>query len=321
MYSESDIAEAVRFNRRLARMPRFRAPPPITRAAIQSAIALSAGLSFKRPPGVRVTSRRVLHQGRHVDLRVLLPSGPPRGLHIDFHGGGWTIGRASMGDAINSRIAANCEVAVVSVDYPLLPHTSLSEMIETCAVAADWAFSAGVQEFRAPCVTLGGESAGAHLALCSALRLRERREDFHRLAGLVLFYGPFDLAGSPSARSAGPDTLVLDGPRLVSGLQRLNPGESEAARRHPSLSPLYADLGGLPPVMLAVGGRDPLLDDTLGLADAIRSQGGEADLILAPEAPHAFNRFPTRMADLTNARVRDWLSARYADTLVPRAGP
>ncbi|MBU6318827.1 MAG: alpha/beta hydrolase [Alphaproteobacteria bacterium] len=320
MYSESEIAEAVRFNRRLERMPRFRAPPPLTRAAIQSAIALSAGLSLKRPSGVRVSSRRIAHQGRHADLRLLLPSGRPRGLHIDFHGGGWTIGRASMGDAINSRIAASCDLAVLSVDYPLLPRTTLSEMIETCATAADWALSVAAQEFGTRSVTMGGESAGAHLALCSALRLRERRTDFHHLAGLVLFYGPYDLAGSPSARNAGPDTLVLDGPRLMSGLQRLTPGEGEASRRHPSVSPLYADLRGLPSVMLIVGDKDPLLDDTLGLAQGLRSIGGEADLIVAPEAPHAFNRFPTRMAERTNARVRDWLSARHADRVDSSAG-
>jgi acetyl esterase/lipase len=184
-------------------------------------------------------------------------------------------------------------------------------MIDVCTSAADWVFEHGQGEFGARSVTMGGESAGAHLALCAALGLRDIRQDFDRLSGLVLFYGPYDLTGSDSARRAGPDTLILDGPRLVSGLERLTRGLGDDAGRHPRFSPLYANLEGLPPTMLLVGDRDPLLDDTLRLFDSISAVGGHAELIRAPEAPHAFNRFKTGMARTTNRRVREWLNDRH----------
>ena len=78
---------------------------------------------------------------------------------------------------------------------------------------------------------------------------------------MVLFYGPYDLAGSASLRKAGPDTLMLHGPTLMASLDALMLGMSEEERRHPELSPLYADLKGLPPALLIVGSLDPLLDD------------------------------------------------------------
>ncbi|NDD65907.1 MAG: hypothetical protein EBZ36_18315, partial [Acidobacteria bacterium] len=255
MFSEEEIAEAVRYNRRLAPLPRFRAPHPVVRAAIQGLISLSGRVRRDHGSGVTCVERRIEHRGGFADLRILRPSGPVRGIHIDYHGGGWTIGRASMGDDLNARIAEHCQLAVVSVDYPLLPRTSLPAMIDVCTSAADWVFEHGQGEFGARSVTMGGESAGAHLALCAALGLRDIRQDFDRLSGLVLFYGPYDLTGSDSARRAGPDTLILDGPRLVSGLERLTRGLGDDAGRHPRFSPLYANLEGLPPTMLLVGDR------------------------------------------------------------------
>jgi acetyl esterase/lipase len=140
---------------------------------------------------------------------------------------------------------------------------------------------------------------------------------FDRLKGLVLFFGIFDLSGTPSVRNASEDTLFLFGPSLAPYLAYVTGKASETEWRDPSISPLYADLSGLPPALLIVGTTDPMIDDSGGLADKFSQDGGEAELLIVPDAPHAFNRFPIRLADLVNGCGRCWISNRTAFSKAP----
>ncbi|ESR26255.1 alpha/beta hydrolase [Lutibaculum baratangense] len=318
-FSDEEVAEARRVNRRLEWMPRFRAPMPWDRLLVQTMIAATQHVMPRHDRTVTISTRAIDHRGVRVRLRVLKPQGRSHGVYVDYHGGGWSVGNARMDDPVNLRIAQRCGMTVVSVDYGLMPRVSLQRIIAECTAAADWVFSHGEREFGARDVFMGGESAGAHLAACAALGLKGSRADFDRLKGIVLFYGAFDLTATPSARRAGPDSLVLHGPSLREGLQKLTPGLTDAERRSPELSPLYADLTGMPPAIILVGTLDPLLDDSRMLAERWREQGGEAELVVAPEAPHAFNRLMTRMARRTNAHVRRWLQERLAARAEPAA--
>ena len=85
------------------------------------------------------------------------------------------------------------------------------------------------------------------------------------------------------------------------------PGLGAEARRDPSISPLYADLHGLPPTLLTVGTLDPLLDDSLFLAARLRAAGNDTALAVYPESIHAFTAFPTELARIANARIDQFL--------------
>jgi acetyl esterase/lipase len=156
-----------------------------------------------------------------------------------------------------------------------------------------------------------GESAGGHLAAATLLRLKAWPALLRRIDGAVLYYGVYDLAGTPSVRAAGADTLVLHGPSMLDSLRLLTPGLTDEQRRQPPLSPLYGDLHRLPAAILIAGERDPLRDDSIALARRWR-ECAEVELHLLPEAPHGFIRFPTRMAAGTLARVHQWLRERMA---------
>lgn len=125
----------------------------------------------------------------------------------------------------------------------------------------------------------------------------------------IVYYGVYDLAGTPSVRAAGADTLVLHGPTMRDSLRLLTPGLSDAQRRQAPLSPLYGDLSGLPPVIMFAGQLDPLRDDTILLAERWRAVA-EVECHVLPEAPHGFIRFPTSMARMVQARVHAWINAR-----------
>lgn len=304
-FEPHEVAEAARFNRVLAWSPRFRAPNPPGRAMIQAMMRFSQGFVPHGVPGVRIETRAVETGAGAVGLRILRHGDAARGVYLDFHGGGWCIGNPAMDDPVNARIARDCGLAVVSVDYALMPAATLPEVIAQARAAADWT----AETFGTERIVAGGESAGAHLAAHAVLKLRERA-DFGRVRGAVLFYGAFDLGGTECARNAPADALVLHGPSLRKGGEALLPGLTPEERRSPDLSPAYADLAGLPPALLLCGTLDPLLDDTLLMAACWQAASGNAAVEIAPEAPHAFNRFRTRMAERTNAFVREWINER-----------
>lgn len=317
-FSAEEMAEARRFNRWLRYAPRFQAPGALRKFLIQSSLYAQQAVS-PRLPGVGIATRRVMWKGETFDLRILKPEGPVRGVYIDYHGGGWSIGTAAMDDRVNARIALDNRFAVVSVEYTLIPLITLEPMIAQCTAAADWVFEHARAEFGTETMFIGGESAGAHLAACSMLRLREMRRDFSRLKGAVLFYGPFDLSVTPSVRAAPAETLVLHGPSMFGGIGKLTEGRDEAGQRDPAISPVYAGLRGLPPGLLLCGTIDPLIDDSRMMAGRWQARSGNAELAIIEDAPHAFNRFPTAVAAKTNAYVRSWLDARLAAVGVVRA--
>lgn len=310
-FDERDLAEARRINRLLAAVPRPRFASARELALLQGALRIS-----QRFPQPRLRSNLVIEQrtiralGREAAVRILRPAkGPCHGVYIDIHGGAWALGNAQMDDRLNAAIVEACGLAVVSVDYRLVPTNPLRACQDDCETAAAWVLSDGEAVFGSGTVFIGGESAGAHLAVSTALRLRHRPE-FARVAGMVLFYGCYDLTGCASLRAAGQDTLILHGPTLSDALPRLTPDLCEADRRRPDVSPAYADLRGLPPALILVGEKDPLLDDSLTLAQRWSAANGPVELHRVPEAPHAFNRLPTRVAAKANAYVRAWLNRR-----------
>lgn len=306
-----DRSELRRSNRRLAWMPRFRIRNRFGARLFQALLVLSQlGADRKlRRAGISVEQRLVTVDGTAVSLRLLRPEGAIRGLVLDIHGGAWAIGNARMNDDLNAAMIRSCGVMVVSVDYRLAGGTPIQGLLEDCLAAARWVLEDGLPEHRGLPVFLLGESAGAHLAVATLLGLKPWPDLLRRVAGAVLYYGVYDLAGSESVRRAGPETLVLDGPGILAGLRQLTPGMSDAERRTPPLSPLYGDLRGMPPALLIAGEADPLSQDTIDMA-ARWAEAAEVELHLLPEAPHGFVRFDTGMASKVLARSHSWIRAR-----------
>jgi len=303
------LAEARRFNRKLAWLPRFKISNRVTPALIQGLLRVSQ-LGARLKSSIRVEQGLAHADGLHVPVRILRGARPPRGVVLDFHGGGWVIGNAQMNDELNTELVTACDVVVVSVDYRLATAAPLADIMDDCLAAARWLLSDGLPEYAGLPVYVLGESAGGHLAAATLLRLKAWPELLRRVDGAILYYGVYDLAGTPSVRDAGPDTLVLHGASMLASLRLLTPDLSDEQRRQPPLSPLYGDLAGMPAAIMFAGERDPLRDDTMLLAERWRGVA-EVECHLLPEAAHGFIRFPIRMAAETRSRVHAWLRERY----------
>jgi acetyl esterase/lipase len=204
-------------------------------------------------------------------------------LHI--HGGGFFSGSPEMTDLFHEILSKELNLAFVSVDYRLAPEHPYPAGPDDCEAAALWLLEHAEREFGSARLLIGGESAGAHLAACTLLRLRDR-DAVDRFSGANLVFGIYDLSGTPSQRGVPERPDLLTAEQIEYFAELFTPGRSVEVRRDPDISPLYADLHGLPPALFTVGADDHLVDDTLFMAARWALAGNEAELLVYPESPH-----------------------------------
>ena len=294
------LEEARRFNEALEQLlaasPSVHTVPPE-----QTRQARAEGRGTFGPPVV-VPEGRDLDVGG-ITVRTFVPPGEVRGTFLHVHGGGWVLGSAHQQDVMLWRLAQEASVAVVSVDYRLAPEDPFPAGPDDCEEVALWLVSGGgAAAVGAPAdgpFVIGGESAGAHLAALTMLRLRDRH-GLTPFVGANLVFGAFDLSMTPSQLGWGDRNLVLSTPIMAWFYDCFLPGTSVDERRSPDVSPLYADLSGLCPALFTVGSLDPLLDDSLFMAARWSAAGNEATLRVYPEAVHGFVAFPMAIAELAN---------------------
>ena len=226
-----------------------------------------------------------------IKLRAVAPA-KSRGVYLHIHGGGHVLGAADQQDRLLEIIADTTSLTALSVEYRLAPENPYPAGPDDCEAAALWV-SDHLPDFGGSKLATGGESAGAHLAAMTMLRLRDKhgRTPFNA-ANLV--FGVFDLGMTPSARAFGDsERLILRTIDIHKFGDAFLPGLTAEQKRTPELSPLYADLTGLCPALFTIGTRDALLDDSLFMHSRWIAAGNRGELDIYPGACHGFLAFPT----------------------------
>ncbi|GAC1323988.1 MAG: alpha/beta hydrolase [Chloroflexota bacterium] len=298
----SDVAA---FNRQLALALQavpgvWSQPPAITRRAREEGRGTFGPLVLSD----MAHNRTIAGPAGPLTLRTFVPESVT-GAYLFFHGGGWTLGAAHYSDPKLEMIARTAKVAVLSVEYRLAPEDPYPAGPDDCEAAALWLAEHARSEFGTDRLMIGGESAGAHLSAVTLVRLRAKHglRPFSR-ANLV--YGAYDMAGTPSVRQAPADTLVLP----PEAIHWFNAQFGVAGREgDPDVSPLWADLHGMPSALFTVGTADPLLDDTLFMYARWVAAGNPGELAIYPGGVHGFNGFAYRQAHEANARIAAFLAA------------
>jgi acetyl esterase/lipase len=205
------------------------------------------------------------------------------------HGGGWISGSPADYRTITETLSREARASVLALDYRLAPEHPFPAGLNDCARAWEWLCANG-PDGAAPAraLHLAGDSAGANLALALLLRLKDmggRLPDAAATIGAAT-----DLtASSPSmqTRASLDPELNEAGVRFLAGVYA-GRGTDLA---HPHLSPLMGDLSGLPPLLMHVGDREILLDDTLRFAHKARAAGSPVEAAVWPEMIHVFEVF------------------------------
>lgn len=238
--------------------------------------------------------------GRSVAVRVHTPiDRPARGVLLEIHTGGFYLGSAAGSDVRNRRLVDTLGVAVVSVDYRLAPEHPYPAAPDDCETAALWLVENAEARFGTTLLAMTGFSAGSTLVAATLVRLRDR--GIHAFSGAVVQCGTYDLSAQTPAGRLIADEYFL---RAYAG--------DAADRTTPDISPIFARLTGLPPMLMVIGADDVLLEDNLAMAARLIAAGVEVDLQVYPASPHAFTGHPTSMAraalEAIDSWIRHWLS-------------
>jgi acetyl esterase/lipase len=285
-------------------------PPFTSQTPAQIRAARLSGASAFPPPVLlpHAETRAIRGPAGEIPLRIFRAP-EPRGVYLHIHGGGWTIGSASQQDPMLDAISVAAHATVVSVEYRLAPEHPYPAGPDDCEAAAVWVAENAERELGASRLAIGGESAGAHLSAVTLLRLRDR----HRATPFCaanLVYGCYELGFTPSVRNWGERYLVLSTPIIEWFTDHFVPDREQRALQ--DVSPLRADLRGLPPALFTVGTLDPLLDDTLFMAQRWLAAGNRTELAIYPGGVHGFNLFPNPLGAAALRRSEAFLAGALA---------
>ncbi|GEO41079.1 acetyl esterase [Skermanella aerolata] len=247
-------------------------------------------------------------------VRVYRPSSDPAlPALVYLHGGGFVVGSLDSHDRIMRQLCRRSGMVVVGVDYPLSPehrHPEAVVAVEQAVLAlAEAPLAYGIDPER---VSIGGDSAGAHLALAATLRLRERRPGLIRF--MLLYYGLYGLRDSASRRRFADDAYGLTPAelRFYDTCYRGVGADPESA----ASDLLSCELAGLPPAFIGAAALDPLLDDSLALADAVARARGRAELCIYDGVLHGFLHW-SRLVPTAAEALEDGARALRAALLKP----
>ncbi|MFI0897897.1 alpha/beta hydrolase [Streptomyces sp. NPDC020983] len=201
--------------------------------------------------------------GTAVPLRVYTPrSGGARRVLTYLHGGGWVLGDLDSHDEVCRVLAASLDAVVVAADYRLAPEFPFPAQLHDAVAAVRW--TAGAFPGRAH--VLAGDSAGASLALGTALRERDLP-----YAALLLVYPPVDPSLTYASASECAKGYLLGVDDMAWNYDQYVP--DPRLRADPAVDLLEADLRGLPPVLVATAEYDPLRDEAVELVARMSAAG------------------------------------------------
>ena len=239
-------------------------------------------------PGTVVADRTIAGPGGELAIRVYRPANDGSGsrpLVVYFHGGGFVLGDLRLGDWMCSQVAVTVGAVVVSVAYRLAPSHPFPAAVDDCYAAVVWAAQNASELGAEGPMGVMGESAGANLSAVVCLLARDRGGP--DIAHQALLYPPTDMTRESSG---AVDALIIPASE-TRAFRRLYLGDADPRDRR--VSPLLADdHGRLPPALIQVAEHDPLREDGIRYAAALRRAGVPVRLTEYIGMPHGYLNFP-----------------------------
>lgn len=212
-----------------------------------------------------------------------------------FHGGGFRVGSVRSHRDLMARISAASGSRVLGVDYRLAPEHRFPAALDDACAAYEWLLAQG---FGGGDIALAGDSAGGGLALSLALALRERKRPLP--AAIVTLSAWTDLAAERQSYQTRNEADPIHQRQMVLMMAKGYLG-ADADPRDPLASPLHAALHGLPPLLMQVGDRETVLDDSRDFAAKAQEAGVDVTLEVWDGMIHVFQQFPEELPEATQA--------------------
>jgi acetyl esterase/lipase len=259
----------------------------------RSALPADAGVSEQRrllreltsaqplPADVTVTSATL---GGVPAAEVTVDGIEPRHVVLYFHSGVYVLGDAASTAGLAAQVARRAQAKVISVDYRLAPEHPYPAAVDDALAA----YQALLQRGTAPsAIAFAGESAGGGLAVATMVNARDRGLPLPAAALTMSPYADLTLAGATMETKRKADPL-LSRESLAARVPDYTAGQDPALGL---ISPVFADLSGLPPLIIQAGSHEVLLDDAVRLARQAAIADVEVTLDITPGVPHVFQAY------------------------------
>ncbi len=201
-----------------------------------------------------------------------------------LHGGGYEIGSINTHRDLASRISRAAQARVLLIDYRLAPENAHPAAVDDATAAYRWLLAQGIAPKR---LAIAGDSAGGGLTIASLVALKDARQPLPACAVALSPWVDLEGIGESMTSKASIDPIIRKENILTFAANYLG-GKSA---RTPLAAPLYADLAGLPPLLIQVGVRETLFDDATRLAERARKSGVDVTLEPWEDMVHVWHLF------------------------------
>jgi acetyl esterase/lipase len=256
------------------------------------------------PAGVTVTAAAL---GSVPTAEITVDGVEPRHVVLYFHGGVYVLGDAFQAAGLASQIGRRTRATVISVDYRLAPEHPYPAAVDDALAA----YEALLQNGTAPSdIAFAGESAGGGLAVATLVNARDHGLPLPAAAFVMSPYADLTLAGTTMETKREADPL-LSRENLEARVTDYTAGRDAALGL---ISPVFADLSGLPPLIIQAGTHEVLLDDAVRLARQAATADVQVTLDITPGVPHVFQAYYPILDEAAAAldRAGQLLSAHLA---------
>jgi epsilon-lactone hydrolase len=234
----------------------------------------------------------------------------PRHVVLYFHGGVYVMGDAALAADLASQVGRRTQARVISVDYRLAPEHPYPAATDDALAAYEALLDDGIAPSS---IVFAGESAGGGLAVATLVNARDRGLPLPAAAFVMSPYVDLTLSGATMKTRSDVDPL-LSREALQARVGDYTSGQDAALGL---ISPLFADLSGLPPLIIQAGTHEVLLDDALRLARQAAGADVEVTLDITPGVPHVFQAYHPMLDEAAAAldRAGQFLSVHLAGAI------
>lgn len=221
-----------------------------------------------------------------------------------LHGGGGVVGLLDSERWMVTHLSKACQLRSLLPDYRLAPENPFPAGLEDCLAVYQWMIS---NSFSPNKIAIAGSSAGGLLTITLLLAIREAKLPLPAAAVCISPNTDPTCSGASIRKNRFRDALLS--PRYLRTMMKLYAGSHDL--RDPLLTPLYADLHGLPSMLIQVGEDELLLDDSIRFSDCAKAAGVDVTLEIWPHMWHVWH---TCVPDLLEANQAIELIARFLHT-------
>ncbi|MBV1930992.1 MAG: alpha/beta hydrolase [Porticoccaceae bacterium] len=249
------------------------------------------GAKFKVPADV--TLEPVSADGVEAEF-LTAPGADPQKAVLYLHGGGYAIGSIKSHRYLMQNVSRASGARTLGINYALAPENPFPAAIEDSAKAYRWLLKQG---FKPQNIAIAGDSAGGGLTLATLLYLRDAGDPLPAAGVGISPWTDMTCSAESYTTRVEIDPMVLG-----NGLEKMADFYvGDADKKDPLASPVFADMTGMPPLLIHVGGREVLYDDAITVYENAKKAGVDVELLDEPEMFHVWHAFAPMLEEAQDA--------------------